>query len=125
MEDILNRHYPPPITHPENFYGFVGIAIAWQFAFLTIASDVQRFRPFMLPAILEKLSFGIATLLLYARHRVSLAVVGAGSIDLVLAIFFIAALLAIRTRVNRKERLKGQGTGLMAQAFKMRRVHRR
>jgi O-antigen/teichoic acid export membrane protein len=99
MEDMLNQKYPPAITHPENFYGFVGIAIAWQFVFLTIAGDVERFRPFMLPSILEKLIFGIATFALYAQRRVALAVVGAGSIDIVLAIFFTAALLRTRNSI--------------------------
>jgi hypothetical protein len=32
------------------------VALAWQVAFLIIARDVQRYRLFMLPAILEKLS---------------------------------------------------------------------
>jgi len=44
-----------------------GVAIAWQFAFCIITQDVQRLRNFMLPAVLEKLSFGAATLVLYAR----------------------------------------------------------
>src|SRR5690242_12179175 len=80
MEEAVSRRFPPPITHPEDFYGFIGIAIAWQFAFLTIARDVQRFRLFMLPAVLEKLSFGLAALALYAQGRIPALVAGAGSI---------------------------------------------
>ena len=31
--------YPPPINHPEYYYGFIGIAVAWQIAFLIISRD--------------------------------------------------------------------------------------
>ena len=91
MEVTLNRNFPPPLTHPDQFYGFLGVATAWQFAFLLIARDVQRFRLFMLPAVVEKLSFGLATLVLYGQGRVPPLVVCAGSIDLLLAAFFVLA----------------------------------
>jgi hypothetical protein len=97
MEDALSRNFPPALTHPEHFYGFIGVAIAWQWAFLLIARDVSRFRLFMLPATLEKLSFGAATLILYAQTRVALLVACAGTIDLVLAAFFILAFRASRS----------------------------
>jgi hypothetical protein len=98
MEERLGRQFPPPITHPEQFYGFIGVAIAWQFAFLLIARGVERYRLFMLPAILEKLSFGIAVLVLYAQRRVSLLTVGVGSIDLALAVCFFLALRSTKVR---------------------------
>ena len=91
MEKALGRQFPPPLTHPEHFYGFIGVAIAWQCAFLLIARDVQRYRLFMLPAILEKLSFGIPTLILYAQGRVEPLLTCAAMIDLVLATCFVAA----------------------------------
>jgi len=94
MEKTLNRNFPPPLTHPEHFYGFVGVAIAWQFAFLLIARDPVRFRPLMIPAILEKLAFGIAALVLYAQGRLAPLVLGAGSIDLLLAVLFFFAFRA-------------------------------
>ena len=45
MFDLVGRHDPPPITHPGFFYGFVGVALAWQFALVFIATDTARFRP--------------------------------------------------------------------------------
>ena len=30
----IGRDYPPAITHPEFYYGFIGVAISWQIAFL-------------------------------------------------------------------------------------------
>ena len=70
-----------PIERPEHFYGFIGVALAWQFAFLLIARDVERYRPLMLIGVLEKLSFGLAVAILYYWDRVSAEVLGAGMID--------------------------------------------
>jgi hypothetical protein len=100
MEKKLGQQFPPSITHPEQFYGFIGVAVAWQFAFLLIASDVERYRLFMLPAILEKLSFGIPVLVLFAQGRVAPPVVFVGLIDLVLALFFFVAFRMTRTRLQ-------------------------
>lgn len=91
MEEQLGRTYPPLITHPEYFYGFLGVAVAWQLAFLLIATDPIRYRLFIIPAILEKVSFGVAVVVLYAQHRVSTALLGGGTVDLVLAILFLCA----------------------------------
>jgi hypothetical protein len=88
LEARIGRDYPPPITHPENFYGFIGITIAWQVMFLVIARDPVRFRPAMLPAIIEKLSFVIAMVVLFAQGRVASAPMGFVVIDFVLAILF-------------------------------------
>jgi len=34
MEGRIGRDFPPPITHPEHFYRFIGVALAWQVLFL-------------------------------------------------------------------------------------------
>lgn len=91
LEAFIGRAYPPPITHPEHFYGFVGVALAWQFLFLVISRDPVRYRLAMLPAILEKLAFGVATPILFFQGRLAAATLGFGLIDLVLAVFFFAA----------------------------------
>ena len=86
--DRIDIDDPPPITHPGFFYGFVGVALAWQVAFVLIARDPQRFRPIMVPAILEKIAFGVATLTLYAQQRVKIQDLGFGLVDLVFAALF-------------------------------------
>jgi len=96
MEEKLGRDFPPPLNHPEHFYGFLGVALAWQVAFLVIARDPQRYRLFMLPAILEKISFGGAALVLYAQQRVAPLVVAAGMVDLLLAALFLLAFRSCR-----------------------------
>jgi hypothetical protein len=91
IETGIGPALPAPLTRPEHFYGFIGVALVWQFVFLLIARDVQRFRPLMLVGVLEKLSFGIPVLLLFARGRVGADVLAFGAIDLVLGALFVAA----------------------------------
>lgn len=91
--DTIGRQDPPPITHPGFFYGFVGVGLAWQVAFLVIASGPVRLRPMMIPSILEKLSYGIATIVLYLQRRVHPADLGLASVDLLFAVLFFIAFL--------------------------------
>lgn len=91
LEEQIGRDDPPPITHPEHFYGFLGVAVAWQVAFLIIALDPVRYRPMMIPAILEKAAFAIAAPLLFAQQRISGIVLGFGIVDLVWGILFAVA----------------------------------
>ena len=72
LEEKNGRDFPPAITHPEYYYGFIGVAVAWQIAFFVLAKDPLRYRPMMIPAMIEKASFGIAVGLLFALNRVSL-----------------------------------------------------
>jgi hypothetical protein len=115
MEGVLSRNFPPPPTHPEQFYGFIGVAVAWQCAFLLIASDVQRFRPFMLAAVLEKLTFSVAAVVLYVQGRATLLVACVGTIDLLLAACFVAAFCATRSVESERNALVPAGVGLSAQ----------
>jgi hypothetical protein len=88
---------PGPIERPEHFYGFIGVALAWQLVFLLIARDVQRYRLLMLPAIVEKLAFGVPVLLLFAAGRVGADVLVFGCIDLALGVLFLLAFRATGT----------------------------
>ena len=91
MEERIGRDTPPPITHPEHFYGFIGVVVAWQVAFLVIARDPARFRALMPVTVLEKLVFAVPVLILYAQGRVAASVLPFAAIDLVLgALFFLS-----------------------------------
>lgn len=96
LEGSLAAANPPAITHPEYFYGFIGIALAWQLLFLVIAGDPIRYRLATLPAVLEKLAFGGAGLVLYLRHRLATQVFLFCLVDLVFAVLFIAAFRATK-----------------------------
>ncbi len=91
LEQRQGHDFPPPITHPEFYYGFVGVAVAWQVAFLIMSTDPVRYRPLLLAGVLEKSSYGLATIALFALGRVHALVLGTGLIDLVLGALFVAA----------------------------------
>ncbi|HKX83581.1 MAG TPA: hypothetical protein VJL58_05110 [Pyrinomonadaceae bacterium] len=80
---------PPAINHHEYYYGFIGLAASFQIAFLLIASDPLRYRPIILAAIVEKFSFGLATIILFARGMVAGPIILGAGLDLVLGILFI------------------------------------
>jgi len=91
MFDLIGRQDPPPITHPGFFYGFAGAALAWQIAFLFIARDPVRYRPLMIPSIIEKFSYGAAVVILVLQARMhSSELVFAGT-DLLLGVLFVMA----------------------------------
>jgi hypothetical protein len=91
--DFVGRQFPPPITHPDFYYGFIGVALAWQVAFLVIARDPIRFRPMMVPAILEKVSYVGTLSVLYAQGRLQVIQFAVCGVDLVLGVLFVAAFL--------------------------------
>ena len=93
LEEKTGRDDPPPITHPEYYYGFVGVAAAWQILLLIISRDPVRFRPMMIPPILAKGSFVAAVTILFLQGRVSATMFGASMVDLLLAILFVIAYL--------------------------------
>lgn len=97
LEERLSRDYPPPITHPEYFYGFVGVALAFQIVIAIIGTDPVHYRPLMLAAVAEKLSFGLAAPLLYAAGRIPQVTVVFGTLDLLLGALFALAWWKTRT----------------------------
>lgn len=91
LEDKTGRDFPPAITHPEYYYGFVGVAVAWQIVFVLISRDPVRYRPIMLAAIVEKASFGLPAIVLYLNGRLSGQMLAAGLIDIALGVLFVIA----------------------------------
>ena len=96
LVDVTGRSYPPPVDYPHFFYGFLSVAMAWQLAFLVIGSDPARFRPLMLPGIVEKLGHVTTVTVLYSRARITTLDAQAAIPDLLLGLLFIAAF--VRTR---------------------------
>lgn len=91
LEGKTGRDYPPAVTHPEYYYGFIGVALAWQILFLIVARDPLRYRKMMLPAILEKAGFGVAVVILFFLNRTGATMLGAAIIDLILGALFAVA----------------------------------
>lgn len=93
LEEKTGRDFPPPITHPEYYYGFIGVVAAWQVLFLLLAKDPARYRMMMIPAVLEKASFAIAVIVLFLQDRVAPVMLVFAIIDLILGALFVVAYL--------------------------------
>ena len=96
LENTVGVDNPPAITHPEFYYGFIGLASVFQLVFLLISTDPIRYRPLMIVSVLEKLSFGLAAIVLYAKGRLDGPFFLGGMLDLVLAVLFVASFLSTR-----------------------------
>jgi hypothetical protein len=93
MFDVIPRRDPPPITHPGFYYGFVGCALAWQVAFCVMATDPRRYRPLMLPSILEKATYSIAIVVLVMQQRTRPTELVFAGTDFLLGVLFLLAYL--------------------------------
>jgi hypothetical protein len=89
--DLVGRWYPPPVTHPDFYYGFLAITLAWQVGFLIIGRDPVRLRPMMIAAILEKASYILTLAVLYPAGRLEPGQLGPAGPDFILGCFFVAA----------------------------------
>lgn len=96
FETKIGLDTPPAITHPEFFYGFVGVGLAFQLVFLIISIDPAKYRLFILPSVVEKLTFAIAAAVLVAEGRLSGPIIYGAAIDLVLAVLFITSWFKLR-----------------------------
>jgi hypothetical protein len=91
LEDKIGQQLPPPITHPEYFYGFLGAGLTWQILFLVLSTDPVKYRAMILPSIVEKVSYGITLVVLYLQGRIAVSTVSIGSVDWIFAFLFVAA----------------------------------
>ena len=95
MFNLVGRQYPPPITHPDFYYGFIGVATAWQIAFLAIGRDPERLYPMMIPAVLEKFVYVGSLTALYVQGRLAAGQFALAAPDLVLGILFIVSYVKV------------------------------
>jgi hypothetical protein len=98
MFDVIGRQDPPTITHPGFYYGFAGCALAWQIAFLVIATDPVRFRLMMIPSMVEKFTYGPMIAILVMQGRTNARDLVFAATDTILGILFVVAW--VKTRSN-------------------------
>jgi hypothetical protein len=101
LMEKIGTDNPPPINHLEFYYGFIGVALAFQLVFLIIATDPIKFRPFMLAAIFEKFAFVIPTFYLYFKGRTTGSIVGGAALDLMWGVLFAVSYFKTTNRRSR------------------------
>ncbi len=98
LEPQIARLVPPAVTHPEYYYGFIGVTLAFQILFIFLSTDPLRYRLLMLPCIFEKAVYAAEIIVLFSQQRISAMTLGFGMIDLVLGLLFAVAFWATRSR---------------------------
>jgi len=88
---FLEGRVTPAPNHAEYYYGFTGVALAFQVLFLIIARDPARLRPAMPACVLEKLTWVVALAWLWSQGRLAAPLPLFGAIDLVWALLFVVA----------------------------------
>jgi hypothetical protein len=92
FEKVIAAKMPPAITHPEFYYGFAGALLVWHLLYIYVANHMERCRPVMIFAVLEKISFAVPVLVLYGIGRVTSLGLVIGAIgDLIWAALFFMA----------------------------------
>ena len=91
LEARIGQVFPPALNHPENYYGFLAVALAWQLAFLAISRDVVRFRPLMPVAVAAKFAFVATVLALVLQERIATAAAAPAVAGLLIGLLFLVA----------------------------------
>lgn len=91
LEARIGQDHPPPITHPEFYYGFATVTLAWQVAFLVMATDPVRYRPLMPVAVIEKGAYVVAIAVLALTRGLAASTLATAAIDMILGILFVVA----------------------------------
>lgn len=93
-EGFFTRLVPPEFSHPEFYYGFVGVTLAFQVVYLIIGLDPLRYRPLMPVAAAAKGSFVATMAVLVGLGRIPLAPALSVLPDFVFALLFLDAYFA-------------------------------
>jgi hypothetical protein len=72
--------------------------LVWQVAFIIIATDPVRYRPLMIPSVLEKVSYGAAVIVLVLQDRMHKSDMVFAGADLLLGVLFLIACFMTRAR---------------------------
>ncbi len=100
FEGQIGADYPPAITHPEYYYGFIGAVLTWHLAFFLIGSNPQKYQMLILPAALGKFVYSLEATVLFFNGRVPNLMIVFAIIDAIFGLFFVLAYLQIQKTKN-------------------------
>ena len=89
LENKIGELDPPAISHPEFYYGFAWVTVAWQIVYLMMSRYPVRFRPMLIPAVISKAGFALTAYYLCGVGRLAARNLILPSTDLVLVALFV------------------------------------
>ncbi len=87
------------------YYGFAGVALAWQFAFFIIASDVVKYRLLMIPSVMEKVFYTSAVVVLFINNRLSTEILIFAGMDIIFSALFVMAFIKTKQNLTKIDHL--------------------
>jgi hypothetical protein len=102
--DKVGHDAPPPLTHPEFYYGFLGVTFLWQLVFVLMAKDPLRYRSLMPIAILEKFVYTVPVVVLYTAGRVHPNIMRPALVDPIFGLLFIVVYFRTATATTSRAR---------------------
>src|SRR5262245_60618537 len=112
LVDLTGRHYAAPTQYPHFFYGFFGVALAWQIAFLTIGLDPVRLRAVMIPAMLEKFGYVLTQIVLFSLGRIPPVDAQSAVPDALLGMLFVVSFWKTRASALEPRDARAAGTSV-------------
>lgn len=99
--------YMAPGTY--RYYGVLGPLVAWQLVFFLIAADPKRYRPIMIPAMLEKALWVLTLIFFFMQGKLTTAeVLGSTVPHGVMGVLFVTAfILTAQTRMMGEKKWAG------------------
>jgi len=91
LMNTIGQKVPSAISHPEFYYGFVGVTLMWQCVFVLIAFDPLRFQAIIPIAVLEKVAYTVPVVILYLMDKVQPNILVTALADPIFAILFTSA----------------------------------
>jgi hypothetical protein len=91
LYNLIGKQDPPALSHPHFYFGWLGVTLAWQVAFLIIGSDPVRYRPIMIAAMLEKFGFAAAVAVLLVLKAINVQEAVMAVPDAILLVLFLLA----------------------------------
>jgi hypothetical protein len=91
MEGMEVRFGEPAVNHPELYYGFLVVVLAWQLVYLAIGMDPVRLRPMMLLAAFAKGTVVVTYVALWAAGRIPPRWLGFAAFDGTFVVLFLMA----------------------------------
>jgi hypothetical protein len=86
------------LNHPEFFYGFFLVSLAFQVVFLIISTDPIRYRPIMLACFIEKAGHATSCVWLFLNNRLAKDMLIASSPDVLMLCLFIYSYIITSTK---------------------------
>jgi hypothetical protein len=103
LYDFKTGHTPTGTSSPDIYFGFASVTLAWQVLFFFLSTNPPRYRPMIIPCLLEKFGYVATLALLFLKGSAAPTLLPFAAADLVLGVLFATAFVKLRAIKPRVE----------------------